>query len=52
MERNEEVDDVFDDALPAPAAMPEEMSLDQILDDAGETFQQRLFQLRDITDRS
>ena len=49
MERNEEVDDVFDDALPAPAAMPEEMSLDQILDDAGETYQQRLFQLIDAS---
>lgn len=37
MEQSEEADDVLDDALPAPAVMPKEMSLDQILDDAGET---------------
>ena len=42
-------DDATDYALPAPAADLEEISLDQILDDAGETFQQRLFQLIDAS---
>ncbi len=45
----EAANDVLDDALPVPAAIPEEMSLDQILNDAGETFQQRLFQLIDAS---
>ena len=49
MEQVEEADDVLDDAMPAPVAIPDEMSLDQILDDAGETFQQRLFQLIDAS---
>ncbi len=49
MEQTDESDDETDDALPAPAAISEELSLDQILDDAGETFQQRLFQLIDAS---
>ncbi len=49
MEQVEEADDGTNDVLPAPAAALEEMSLDQILDDAGETFQQRLFQLIDAS---
>jgi hypothetical protein len=49
LEQAEEAEDGTDDVLPAPAAALEEMSLDQILDDAGETFQQRLFQLIDAS---
>lgn len=49
LEQAEEADYGTDDELPAPAADLEEMSLDQILDDAGETFQQRLFQLIDAS---
>lgn len=45
----EAADDVLDNALPEPTAVLEKMSLDQILDDAGETFQQRLLQLIDAS---
>lgn len=49
MEQVNEEDDGTDYALPAPAAAQVEKSLDKILDDAGETFQQRLFKLIDAS---
>lgn len=49
MEQVKESDYESDEALPAPTPVSEELSLDQILDDAGETFQQRLFQLIDAS---